>query len=31
VRYVIRRPEPDGWHETGTFRVAGAEEWHPFI
>lgn len=31
VRYVIRRPEPDVWHETGAFRAAGSEEWHSFI
>lgn len=31
VRYVIRRPEPDVWHETGAFRAAGGDDWHPFI
>ena len=31
VRYVIRNPEPDVWHESGAFRSAGGDEWHPFI
>jgi hypothetical protein len=31
IRYVIRNPEPDVWHEAGAFRAAGGDEWHPFI
>lgn len=31
IRYVIRRTEPDIWHETGAFRASGGDEWHPFI
>ena len=31
VRYVIRRPEADLWHETGAFRAAGSDAWHSFI
>ena len=31
VRYVIRQPEPDVWHETGEFRASGDETWRPFI
>ena len=31
VRYVIRRPEPDVWHEAGSFRAPGAERWLPFF
>jgi hypothetical protein len=31
IRYVIERPEPDVWHETGAFRASGGDEWHPFI
>lgn len=29
VRYTIRRPGPDVWHETGAFRAAGSDEWRP--
>ena len=31
VRYVIRRPEPDVWHEAGSFRAPGGDAWRPFI
>ena len=31
VRYVIRRPEPDVWHEAGSYRAAGGEAWRPFF
>ena len=31
VRYTIRRPDPDVWHETGAFRAAGADEWRPIF
>lgn len=31
VEYVIRRPEPDVWHETGAFQPAGTDTWHPFF
>ena len=31
VRYVIRQPEPDVWHETGAFRASGDDTWRPFI
>ena len=31
IRYVIRNPQPDVWHESGAFRAAGGAEWHPFI
>lgn len=31
VRYVIRRPEPDVWHEAGSFRAPGGDEWRPFF
>ncbi|HEU4464337.1 MAG TPA: hypothetical protein VFS53_04760 [Gemmatimonadota bacterium] len=31
VRYVIRQPEPDVWHETGAFRRSGEDTWRPFI
>ncbi|HEU4464164.1 MAG TPA: hypothetical protein VFS53_03885 [Gemmatimonadota bacterium] len=31
VRYVIRRPEPDVWHEAGSFRAAGGDTWRPFM
>jgi len=31
VRYTIRRPEPDVWHETGAFRAAAGGEWRPFF
>lgn len=31
VRYVIRQPEPDVWHEAGSFRPPGAELWLPFF
>lgn len=31
VRYVIRQPEPDVWHETGAFRAPGDEAWRPFF
>ena len=31
VRYVIRQPEPDVWHETGAFRASGDDTWRPFV
>jgi hypothetical protein len=31
IRYVIGRPEPGVWHESGSFRAAGSDQWHPFI
>lgn len=31
VRYLILHPEPDVWHETGSFRASGSDEWHSFI
>lgn len=31
VRYVIRQPEPDIWHETGAFQPSGTDTWHPFF
>jgi hypothetical protein len=31
VRYVIRRPEPDVWHEEGSFRAQGNDTWRPFV
>ena len=31
VRYVIRQPGPDVWHETGAFRASGDDAWRPFI
>ena len=31
VRYVIRQPEPDVWHETGAFRRSGEDTWRRFI
>jgi hypothetical protein len=31
VRYVIRRPEPDVWHEAGSFRAPGGDTWRPFF
>lgn len=31
VRYVILHPEPDVWHETGSFRASSSDEWHHFI
>ncbi len=31
VRYVIRHPEPDVWHETGAFQPAGTDAWHSFF
>jgi hypothetical protein len=31
VRYVIRRPDPDVWHETGAFRASGDDTWRPFV
>jgi hypothetical protein len=31
VRYVIRRPEPDVWRETGEYRPAGGDVWLPFM
>lgn len=31
VRYVIRRPERDVWHEAGSFRAAGGDAWRPFF
>lgn len=31
VRYVIRRPEPDVWHEAGSYRAAGGDSWRPFF
>jgi hypothetical protein len=31
VRYVIRRPEPDVWHEEGSFRAEGSDAWRPFF
>jgi hypothetical protein len=31
VRYVIRRPEPDTWDETGSYRAAGGDAWRPFF
>jgi hypothetical protein len=31
IRYVIRQPEPDVWHETGEYRAAGGDVWYPFM
>jgi hypothetical protein len=31
VRYVISRPEPDLWHEEGSFRAPGGDAWSPFV
>jgi hypothetical protein len=31
VRYVIRQPQRDVWHETGSFRASGEETWRPFF
>lgn len=31
VRYTIRHPEADVWHETGAFRAADSDEWRPFF
>lgn len=31
VRYVIRRLEPDVWHEAGSFRAPGGDVWSPFF
>ena len=31
VRYAIRRPEPDVWHEEGSYRTAGGDAWRPFV
>ena len=31
VEYVIRRPEPDVWHEVGSYIPRGQETGHPFF
>lgn len=31
VRYVIRRPQPDVWHETGAFRASASDDWRPIL
>ena len=31
VRYAIRRPDPDVWHEEGSYRTAGGDAWRPFV
>jgi hypothetical protein len=31
VQYVIERPAPDVWQESGAFRAAGGDQWYPFI
>jgi hypothetical protein len=31
VRYVIDRPEPDVWHEAGSYLAPGQDAWRPFF